>query len=96
MPDDTSRREEEVRAGDIEQAARKVFLSRGFQAATMQEIAEEAGSRQQKATKTERSRARRPSRRRVEMTKWVAASGSVRGLNVSRITGTRSRDGGPA
>jgi AcrR family transcriptional regulator len=36
-------KEKEVRTAEIEQAARKVFLSRGFQAATIQEIAEEAG-----------------------------------------------------
>lgn len=35
-------KEKEVRTAEIEQAARKVFLSRGFQAATIQEIAEEA------------------------------------------------------
>ncbi len=44
MADDTPRtKEKEVRTAEIEQAARKVFLSRGFQAATIQEIAEEAG-----------------------------------------------------
>jgi AcrR family transcriptional regulator len=36
-------KEKEVRTAEIEQAARKVFLSRGFQAATIQEIADEAG-----------------------------------------------------
>lgn len=36
-------KEKEVRTAEIEQAARKVFLARGFQAATIQEIAEEAG-----------------------------------------------------
>ncbi len=36
-------KEKEVRTAEIEQAARKVFLSRGFQAATIQEIAEHAG-----------------------------------------------------
>jgi AcrR family transcriptional regulator len=35
-------KEKEVRTAEIEQAARKIFLSRGFQAATIQEIAEEA------------------------------------------------------
>ncbi|HEY6221015.1 MAG TPA: TetR/AcrR family transcriptional regulator, partial [Candidatus Eisenbacteria bacterium] len=41
---DTPRtKEKEVRTAEIEQAARKIFLSRGFQAATIQEIAEEAG-----------------------------------------------------
>lgn len=35
-------KEKEVRTAEIEQAARKVFLSRGFQAATIQEIAEQA------------------------------------------------------
>lgn len=41
---DTPRtKEKEVRTAEIEQAARKVFLSRGFQAATIQEIAEKAG-----------------------------------------------------
>ncbi len=41
---DTPRtKEKEVRTAEIEQAARKVFLSRGFQAATIQEIAEQAG-----------------------------------------------------
>jgi AcrR family transcriptional regulator len=44
MANDTPRtKEKEVRTAEIEQAARKVFLSRGFQAATIQEIAEEAG-----------------------------------------------------
>ncbi len=44
MADNTPRtKEKEVRTAEIEQAARKVFLSRGFQAATIQEIAEEAG-----------------------------------------------------
>ena len=41
---DTPRtKEKEVRTAEIEQAARKVFLARGFQAATIQEIAEVAG-----------------------------------------------------
>src|SRR5512138_1027390 len=44
MANDAPRtKEKEVRTAEIEQAARKVFLSRGFQAATIQEIAEEAG-----------------------------------------------------
>jgi AcrR family transcriptional regulator len=44
MANDTPRtKEKEVRTAEIEQAARKIFLSRGFQAATIQEIAEEAG-----------------------------------------------------
>jgi AcrR family transcriptional regulator len=44
MPQDTPRtKEKEVRTAEIEQAARKVFLARGFQAATIQEIAEAAG-----------------------------------------------------
>lgn len=44
MANDTPRtKEKEVRTAEIEQAARKVFLSRGFQAATIQEIAEKAG-----------------------------------------------------
>ena len=44
MANDTPRtKEKEVRTAEIEQAARKVFFSRGFQAATIQEIAEEAG-----------------------------------------------------
>jgi AcrR family transcriptional regulator len=36
-------KEKEVRIAEIQRAARKVFLSRGFQATTMQEIAEQAG-----------------------------------------------------
>jgi AcrR family transcriptional regulator len=36
-------KEKEVRTAEIEQAARKVFLARGFQAATIQEIADKAG-----------------------------------------------------
>jgi AcrR family transcriptional regulator len=44
MPNDTPRtKDKEVRTAEIELAARKVFLSRGFQAATIQEIADEAG-----------------------------------------------------
>lgn len=44
MANETPRtKEKEVRTAEIEQAARKVFLSRGFQAATIQEIAEQAG-----------------------------------------------------
>ena len=43
MANETPRtKEKEVRTAEIEQAARKIFLSRGFQAATIQEIAEEA------------------------------------------------------
>jgi AcrR family transcriptional regulator len=44
MANDAPRtKEKEVRTAEIEQAARKVFLSRGFQSATIQEIAERAG-----------------------------------------------------
>ena len=36
-------KDKEIRTAEIELAARKVFLSRGFQDATIQEIAEKAG-----------------------------------------------------
>lgn len=39
----TRTKEKEVRTAEIEQAAREVFLSRGYQAATIQEIADKAG-----------------------------------------------------